>query len=768
MKVLWPLPSEVRQEVEGRLTVGERIEVALATDLATPSAFAVGWMIATDKRIIVLVPAADDRDRLQADSDAVTHRNGTTATPAVGCLPRVQEQWRIAEYPLDQVEWAKVEPLVGGGKLCIQVGSRLVEAVFFSSSLIERFAEAARTIEKLAKGTPPDNANVEEPTRCGKCQRLLPEPGGLCPACVQKAAVLMRIARYIKPYWPSALALALIALGSTGAQLIPPYVSRILLDRVLVPRQNIHLLPWLALTLLSMSALEAGAGALHGWIVASLSAKVTRDIRAHIYRVLERLTLRFYDKRQTGAIMSRVTNDADRLNGILVDGLPYLISNFLLVCGVAVMLFALDWKLAFLALLPAPLLIMGGTIFWRRMRSVFYTCGQKWSNFSAYLNESITGIKVVKAFAQEDKEIGRLDGRNEALCTANVSADRLWMMFFTTMNLTSSLGIVIVWFFGGRRVLAGEVTVGELVAFVQYQMIMYRPLQWFAQLNNWLTRALAGAERIFEVIDADPEPYQSSDYQALPDIRGEVEFRGVTFGYERYKPVLKGINLHVQPGEMIGLVGRSGAGKSTLINLLCRFYDPDEGQILVDGIDQREIRLESLRSRIGMVLQEPFLFNGTIAENIAYGKPDASLDEIIRAARAANAHTFVVNKPDGYDTQVGERGAKLSVGERQRVSIARAILHDPRILIMDEATASVDTETERQIQEAIGRLVQGRTTFAIAHRLSTLRNANRLVVIDEGTIAEVGTHDELMERKGLYHRLVNMQTEVNKLRAVDG
>jgi ATP-binding cassette subfamily B protein len=336
------------------------------------------------------------------------------------------------------------------------------------------------------------------------------------------------------------------------------------------------------------------------------------------------------------------------------------------------------------------------------------------------------------------------------------------------MNLTSSLGIVIVWFFGGRRVLAGEVTVGELVAFVQYQMIMYRPLQWFAQLNNWLTRALAGAERIFEVIDADPEPYQSSDYQALPDIRGEVEFRGVTFGYERYKPVLKGVNLHVQPGEMIGLVGRSGAGKSTLINLLCRFYDPDEGQILVDGIDQREIRLESLRSRIGMVLQEPFLFNGTIAENIAYGKPDASLDEIIRAARAANAHTFVVNKPDGYDTQVGERGAKLSVGERQRVSIARAILHDPRILIMDEATASVDTETERQIQEAIGRLVQGRTTFAIAHRLSTLRNANRLVVIDEGTIAEVGTHDELMERKGLYHRLVNMQTEVNKLRAVDG
>ena len=288
------------------------------------------------------------------------------------------------------------------------------------------------------------------------------------------------------------------------------------------------------------------------------------------------------------------------------------------------------------------------------------------------------------------------------------------------------------------------------------------PLQWFGQLNNWFSRAMAGAERIFEVMDTEPEPYLTGA-QTETAIVGEVEFDNVRFGYDKSNPVLKGLTFTAKPGEMIGLVGKSGAGKSTTINLICRFYEPDAGSLKIDGVDYRDISLQTLRRQIGIVLQEPFLFNGTIAENIAYGKPGASLDEIMEAAKAANAHNFILGKPDGYDTMVGERGAKLSGGERQRVSIARAILHDPRILILDEATSSVDVETEKQIQEAIGRLTQGRTTFAIAHRLSTLRNADRLIVLDGGQIVEMGTHAELMEKQGEFYKLVQTQSQVTQI-----
>jgi ATP-binding cassette subfamily B protein len=306
-----------------------------------------------------------------------------------------------------------------------------------------------------------------------------------------------------------------------------------------------------------------------------------------------------------------------------------------------------------------------------------------------------------------------------------------------------------------------QLTLGQFWMANAYLMLLYGPLQWFAQINSWFSRAMAGAERIFEVIDSETEKY-GRDLPHHP-ITGEVEFDHVRFGYDKSNPVLNGLKFTAAPGEMIGLVGKSGAGKSTTINLICRFYEPDAGAIKIDGKDYREISLQDMREQIGIVLQEPFLFNGTIGENIAYGKPGASFDEVLAAAKAANAHNFVLSKPDGYDTMVGERGAKLSGGERQRVSIARAILHNPRILILDEATSSVDVETEKQIQEAIGRLIEGRTTFAIAHRLSTLRNASRLIVLDKGEIAEIGTHAELMEKKGVFFELVQTQSAINEI-----
>ncbi len=422
----------------------------------------------------------------------------------------------------------------------------------------------------------------------------------------------------------------------------------------------------------------------------------------------------------------------------------------------------MNWVLTLCILAPIPVVVLIGAIFWKSVSQLFVRVGQKWARFHIHLNESLTGIRVVKAFAQEDYENAKFGVRNAELRDAGIAGDTRWNTVFGVMSLFVGMGSVINWAVGGYMVYKGQMNLGNFWLFNAYLALIYGPLAWFAQVNNWFSRAMAGAERIFEVMDTEKENYAQAGLEHHP-IVGEVVFNNVRFGYDKSNPVLKGLTFTAKPGEMIGLVGKSGAGKSTTINLLCRFYEPDAGTLTIDGLDYTKLSLQDMRRQIGIVLQEPFLFNGTVAENIAYGKPGASLDEIMEAAKAANAHSFILAKPDGYDTYVGERGAKLSGGERQRVSIARAILHNPRILILDEATSAVDVETEKQIQEAIGRLIKGRTTFAIAHRLSTLRNADRLIVLDGGKISEMGTHAELMEKKGDFFKLVETQSQVTQI-----
>lgn len=668
----------------------------------------------------------------------------------------------VLRVPLSEVRRARHEPLASGGRMLIETsGGVRLTAVSYSLAVSEAFSEAARGIEQLAEGQEL-SINLEKGAlRCEKCGKLLPEVDGPCPSCVDRKRTMLRVMQFLKPYKKQTAFLVACAVGSTVCNLMPPMIMRHLTDgftskNLAVP----ELLQWMAFWL-GVALIASFLQVMNGRTMAFLATHISADLRAATYRAIEYLSLRYFDKKPVGAIASRVTQDTDRLWQFLVDGLPFFIINGLMAVGVMGFLFSLEWTLALAILSPIPFVIAISMKFWRPISNMFFRVSQRMARLHMQLNESLSGIRVVKAFVREDHEYDRFQNRNHAWKIAAMQADQKWYTAFGMMTFCAASGTLINWGLGGWYVLQDRLSLGEFIQINALLVMVYGPMQWFAQVNNWFSRAMAGAERVFEVLDTTPEVDPRSTIEH--PIRGEVEFDDVRFGYDKSNPVIKGMSFTAKPGEMIGLVGRSGAGKSSTINLICRFYEPDQGVIRVDGIDVRDITLNSYRSQIGIVLQEPFLFDGTIGENIAYGKPNASMDEIMTAARAANAHDFIVGKPDGYDTIVGERGTHLSGGEKQRISIARAILHNPRILILDEATSSVDVETERQIQEAIGRLVEGRTTFAIAHRLSTLRNADRLIVLDRGEIAEIGTHEELMARQSVFYSLVQAQNEANSI-----
>ena len=741
MKLLESMPHSVSAKMRGLLPTGEEELIRVSTDLNQEGGFGGQWVIATDKRLLIVPTTGVDG---------------------------------VVEVPIEELTLVQTEALVGGGRLNVERKDKPTITVPYSGSLAEKFSEVTRGLEQLRKGEPFLINTQLDRTRCEKCNKLLPEKNGICPNCIRRLATLQRIASYLKPYVWYALLLVVVSLILTGTALIPQLLIRELVDGVLVPREGntaseaerLTLLGLLVLAMVGIHVFNWGMEWAHGWTVSWLGARITADIRSRLYQQLELLSLQFYDRRQVGAVMSRVTRDAGRLQEFLVEGLPYLIINALTLIGILGILFWMHWLLALLILVPTPFIIGWGVIFWKRMRLYFNKWDQAWSDIMATVSEVLSGIRVVKAFAQEVREIATFGVRNKKIRQIAIRTEINWEIFFATTTLLTSFGILIMWFFGGREVISGALTLGTLMAFYAYLWRLYQPIEWFGEVNSWMTRAFAGAERIFEVIDTPAEAYKDPNARPISNIRGEVSFKDVTFGYDKSKPVLHEINLDVAPGEMVGLVGRSGVGKTTTVNLICRFYDVDQGIIEIDGVPVQRIRLEDLRSQIGVVPQEPFLFSGTVAENISYGKPGASFEDIMEAAIAANAHNFIVGKPDGYDTQVGERGGELSGGEKQRVAIARAILHDPKILILDEATSSVDVETEQQIQEAIVRLTQGRTTFAIAHRLSTLRNADRLVILEGGRIVEIGTHNELMDKQGIFYELVQLQQQTSEIIAV--
>ena len=616
---------------------------------------------------------------------------------------------------------------------------------------------------------------AEKKEHCPKCGLLIPAYAeGVCPQCLQKRAILWRLLGVAKPYRTRIFVALFLTLGLSAASTLPPIFNKYMIDNGLMgeggmARQVQQLLMWGAAAAVTIILTEAVAG-VRMRMLALMGTSITRDLRHMVYAHLHELSLRYFGKRRTGSLITRVTNDTDRLWDFIVFGSISLIRDVAMILFTSGVMFWMNWRLAIISLSPLPILAVVTYYRGITMQRMFGRLWTYWARMTAVVGDSLPGIRVVKAFANEQKEVTRFDNRSNEYTDKEQEVNKVWTQLQPVVSGLMRIGGLLVWIAGGYMLIRsgnGKTSIGTLTAFTQFAWQFYQPIMELANSNRMVTRAATSAQRVFEVLDTPPDIYSKADAVVKGKLEGRVEFRQVSFSYEGAQPALREVSMEVLPGEMIGLCGPSGAGKSTLVNLICRFYDATDGQILIDGIDIRDYDVQWLRRQVGVVLQEPYLFHGTIAENIRYGNPEATPDQIITAAKAANAHDFVVGFPDGYDTMVGERGQSLSGGERQRISIARAILHNPRLLILDEATSSVDTETEKQIQEALDRLVEGRTTFAIAHRLSTLQAADRLIVLEKGKIAEQGQHADLVNKEnGVYAKLHKTQVEMSSLVAI--
>ena len=780
-----PLPADISRHLEEAVGSGEPVRLSVSTDLDLEGRFATGWLVATDRDLVSLQP------------------NGGAP--------------HVTRVPLADIEGIKLRDLVGGGVIKVRAADGGHTLARFSKSRTADLAPLPRRLEEMVRRAQPEadlperiaDSNAgrggQRGQRCRRCGGLISRRRGVCMACLDTRRLLTRLLSYAKPHWKLATFSLLLMLGGTLIGLSPPLLLGLLIDEVLAPDRvavaattavpgelpasdslapanadtltavpllgefdREGLLKLLVLTLLLVHVVQSGLGALRSYVLAHLGQRVTFGMRNQVYSHLNLLSLNFYNTRETGRIMASITQDVGRLQDFISDGLQEVIRDVLTVVGICVILFSINPSLAALVLLPTPLLVFTTLGFSRKLHTIYRGLWRRSAAISSLLADTIPGVRVVKAFAQERREVGKFEDRSGALMHGELRAARLRSVFSPTMSFITSLGTMIIWWVGGHKVLGGELALGLFVTFTGYMWRFYGPVESLCRLNHRFQRAATSAERVFETLDAEPDVADTPGVGAMPPIDGRVEFRDVDFSYDDGKPVLKNMSFTVEPGEMIGLAGHSGAGKSTLINLIARFYDVDGGAILIDGTDIRAVGLKSLRDQVGVVLQDPFLFNASVADNIAYGSPGAEPERVVAAAKAAHAHEFIIELPDGYDTMVGERGTRLSGGERQRLSIARAILRDPRILILDEATSSVDTETEVKIQQALERLIQGRTTFAIAHRLSTLRHANRLLIIENGELAEMGTHDELVEKGGTYANLVRMQSELAERKAIGG
>ncbi|MDX1948497.1 MAG: ABC transporter transmembrane domain-containing protein [Pirellulaceae bacterium] len=724
--------------IELRLRQGELVLESLTIDLDDELHYEKSLIVLTTLRVIAL-PA------------------NTTELSKAHAKP--------AEWTLTDIVAARTVEQFGIGSLEILGENRLLKRWHFTAGEFTAAAQLARGIQSRTQGA----LVATEPTVtvCPSCGATLPPGELVCKICKPAAQLpptrsLLRLLPFARPYVGMIVLGFVLTIAGTLASLAPPYIAITLIDDVLFPAEGRPEAFQTSLFIQCIAGMVVSA--LLAWVLrwartyvlAWVGERVAADLRSQTYAHLQSLSLEFFGGKRTGDLMSRISSDTDKLNNYLTITLLDFATDILMIAMTAAILLWLNPWLAVITLLPLPAIAWLTNSVRKRLRLGFALGYRMWGEMTSVLADTIPGIRVVKAFAQEGREVARFRKVNQHVRDVNNRVNRVWSFFDPLIGLLTDSGNILIWIVGAWFITGGTIRVGALQAFLVYIGRFYVRFDSMSRMLAATQRAAAAAHRVFEILDRVPSVAEPKEPVHPGRVEGKIEIRDVTFQYGT-RQVIKGVSLTVEPGEMIGLVGPSGAGKSTLVNLVCRFYDVVSGSITVDGVDVRSFPIEEYRRNIGVVLQEPFLFFGTVAENIAYARPEATREEIIAAAKSARAHEFILRLPEGYDSIVGERGQSLSGGERQRISIARAILSDPRILILDEATSSVDTQTEREIQAALDILSRGRTTIAIAHRLSTLRGASRIIVMEDGQIVEAGTHAELLQRPGAYSRLHEAQ-----------